>query len=819
MATGPKFQLVGVPLAPLALALTAGIMAGSTPDGVSRFFICMAGAGSLALCRGFPGRVLFQSGMAAALFIYGWAMIFRIDGASYSDHHIASHARGTSQVITGRVVSFGRHYAGKTRFKIACETLKPALGKGKAGSFVAVEGAVFLTLKGQVARESWFGRRVEFKGRLKQPRNFGNPGAFDYVRYLRRQGVGATVWTSGVELLPEDEPGILTSLFYGVGRYIENWRNRFYFFLVPAPQTPETAHIIAALVTGKKHSIPPSLRDDFSRGGASHLLAISGLHMGILALVFYQLVFRAFRWARRPLITGAARKWAGALTLIPLAAFVIFSGSSPSSIRAFIMTCAVMAALLSETETHPMNLLALAALVILTPDVTALFSISFQLSFAALVFLLLGADLLPAMSRESRSRSGRFFLGIAMATLLAGTGTAPLVSHYFNLLSLVQLPVNLVLVPLVGMLCLPLAFAIFLVFMVSPDWAVCGLGICEWLAGVGLSWLRFWIELPLAWCRPGMPTVGAMVLIYGMLLALLWGVKFRDRWKPAGAVFFVCGVMWLGVKWWPGQAPAPLEVVVLDVGQGNSALIRTSCGRRILVDGGGFGGASGFDVGRYVVAPYLWRQGISSLDAVILSHPESDHMKGLVFILENFKVDAFVRGAERQGHPAMDRLLELCGEKQIRLISPDCEVPELTMGPLALEFLQCGTVQPGFDYNNNSLVFRLVFKEFSMLWPGDILRKREYLLVQEMPERLNALVMLAPHHGSNSSSNDFLLDQILPQSVIISCGWSNRYGFPHPNVLSRYRARNIRVFRTDLHGAVTLRTQGTEFNILTHKGE
>ncbi|MCG8564752.1 MAG: DNA internalization-related competence protein ComEC/Rec2 [Desulfobacterales bacterium] len=758
----------------------------------------------------------------AFLFSLGWYRSHGIDHDPWPENSIFYHADGGKYHIQGRVVSFARHYPNKTRIVVECSQIRP-IGKNISNE-KPVAGKIHLSLPaGQLIR-SRFGTPISFKGRLRGIRNFQNPGAFDYVGFLRRKGVAASAYSREIQAAPFALASSRTSLFYDsaiarvLGR-LETWRNQFYFYLMDQPDSGRAEQILAALVSGKRHGMPHELRDIFARGGASHLLAISGLHMGILALCFYHLFYLCFRWSPAMLITGRARKWAGLFTLIPLGFYVIFAGGTPSVCRAFLMTAAAMWALLSEQEPHPFNILALAALVILMVDVTALFSISFQLSFMALVFLFLGMGVWDGLALKSRRGVLKWGIAIGVTTLMAGLGTAPLTAHYFNMLSLVQLPVNLVLVPLATVLVLPLGFVVFLLFSINPAWTAFPLWLIQVALEMGLSHLEFWVNLPFAWCRPGIPSHLVLVLIYGALVSTLLGLRYQRFRKPmiicAATLMLVC---WGMVKL-PREKIQPLEISFLDVGQGSSSLVQTRSGHNLLVDGGGFGSRSRFDTGRYVVAPYLWQKGLQDLDAVILSHPESDHMNGLVFILENFNVGRFVKGGDHRDHPTMARLMKICRDRNIPIFIPDCENDTLELGPLCLEFSQCGTPSDEFTHNDNSLVFRLSFGDLSVLYPGDIMKKRELLLAGQGSAKLKALILLAPHHGSASSSHDFFLDKVNPQRIIISCGWANRYGFPHPGVISRYQSRRIPSFRTDIQGAVILRSNGSGYDILTHKGE
>jgi competence protein ComEC len=303
------------------------------------------------------------------------------------------------------------------------------------------------------------------------------------------------------------------------------------------------------------------------------------------------------------------------------------------------------------------------------------------------------------------------------------------------------------------------------------------------------------------------------------MFTFFYALLKRKR-KISGAILLVIGV--LGIyNFLNGPSiknPDILAITIMDVGQGNSALIQTPQGRHILVDGGGFAELSAFDTGKYILAPFLWQNKIDTLDYIILSHPESDHLNGLIYILNNFKVHTFIKNADMRETEAYKKLMETCKKNRIRIWEPSERGEAIYLGQTAVIFLETADHYASGDLNNNSLVFRISYKRFSMLFPGDILSAREKSLAGKNALNLHSNILLSPHHGSSSSSTEIFLDKIMPKSVIISCGRNNRYKFPHPDVLKRYNDMGIHIFRTDRDGAVFISSDGLDYGIKTHKG-
>jgi competence protein ComEC len=728
--------------------------------------------------------------------------------------HISNFFNQRDIILTGQVKSFARQYPHKTRIIVDCRTIQVPQDAGVSNRLTAT-GRIYLNLYGTSDVPIQFNDHIRFTGPIRPIRNFGNPGAFDYLTFLKRQGIFGSVHThvSKIQKITDSPLSVWT---WGI-QYLENIRNQFYGFVMTRLDHRNGAHVLAALVTGIKHNMPPVLRDQFAKAGTAHLLAISGLHMGILSLIFFFFFYQVLSLFPGLLISAKARKIAGVLTLIPLCLYLVFSGFSPSTQRAFIMIAIFMISFLMEKQTHPFNTLAVAGIIILFADPAALFSISFQLSFTAVFFIIAGMKVMEKYPKINPPKPLKFLISISSVTLLAGLGTFPLIAGYFNLVSLVQIPANLVLVPVIGFMCLPAGLVSLMVWPLGPD-------LAAWLL-TGAAWLVEWCSLyaawltrlPFAWSYLPAWSMVDIIMAYLVLGAVFWAL-YAKKSKPVMVGIMVVLISIYGIRMMtPSGPPDHMTVTVLDVGQGNAALIQTIENKTILVDGGGFSGATQFDVGRYVVAPFLWQQGITALDVVILTHPDADHMNGLVFILENFQVGTLVKNRDTSPHNAFDRIMAACRKKKISVFIPDCENNQMNWENTGLSFFQCQALNTEWDTNDNSLVFKLTWDQFSMLFPGDIQAGREGLLAGDKNNRLSAGILLSPHHGSNSSSTRVFLDQVAPETVVISCGFNNPYRFPHPDVIHRYEKNNIRIFRTDKHGAVTITSRGRDYAVIPYR--
>ena len=263
-----------------------------------------------------------------------------------------------------------------------------------------------------------------------------------------------------------------------------------------------------------------------------------------------------------------------------------------------------------------------------------------------------------------------------------------------------------------------------------------------------------------------------------------------------------------------------LRVTYIDVGQGSSALLELPGGHTALIDGGGFSDNNTFDMGARVIAPFLWRKKIQTVDTLVLSHPNSDHLNGLIFVARHFNVKTIWTNNETRSTSGYRQLQNIIAQKMIDL--PDFQhmprqqlingVEFCFLYPPA-DFLARKASQKWRNTNNNSMVVKVSFGDISFLFAGDIMADAEKELVGLAGADLSSDVLLVPHHGSRSSSSQTFLSKVQPDVAVISAGWKNRFRFPHPTVLDAYDRIGCRIYRTDRNGAIMVKTDGHHLTI------
>ncbi|MBU2622652.1 MAG: ComEC/Rec2 family competence protein, partial [Proteobacteria bacterium] len=429
----------------------------------------------------------------------------------------------------------------------------------------------------------------------------------------------------------------------------------------------------------------------------------------------------------------------------------------------------------------------------------------------------------PGLQRKTAA----FFLVSFFATI----GTFPVVMYYFNQVSLVGLAANCVAVPLIGFAVVSAGLLSFFIYPLSSLVSVWLIKASSVILEISLEFIKYFAKLPFAAIKtvtPSLFEIAWYYLLLGAVFVILLGLNDKKEIKKSGraggfikqrgpfiAIVLLIIAGYADVWYWLDKRflHEDLRVTVIDVGQGTSALLELPGGYNVLVDGGGFSDNSIFDVGEKITAPFLWRKKIKSVDTLVLSHPNSDHLNGLLYIAENFNVKEIWSNGEVAESLGYKRLLEIVKEKNIKMedfngIRRNRVINGTMFKILYPEAGFKGKNEKWRKGDNSSLVLKVGLGSKSFLFTGDIKEKGEYDLVKTSGNRLKSTVLIVPHHGSKSSSTDMFIDKVGPEIVIIPVGWKNRYKFPAPEVLERYKARSCRTLRTDENGAVMMTTDG-----------
>jgi competence protein ComEC len=762
--------LESAPILPLAASVATGIVAASWLGPPALLLVPLTGLllllAAVALGCGYhrPAALPFLASLVGLGALHGSA-------PSLPPDHISRQAIPPSVSIEGRLGEEPvRWEAGRMRILLDVDAYHDGADRRPA------TGRVQLTIYGET-EPIGEGQRIRAEVRLHRPIGFRNPGVFDYPAHLRREGILLVGSGRGDRVTPltVDAPP---------------WPLRVKRWAVATirAQLPESsAALLAGLLLGDRTALPSEIEEAFRRAGVYHVLAVSGFNVALVASSVFALLA----------LLGVPRRATALVAGVVLVGFGLVVGGQPSVVRATVMGLLLLLSVLLDRDSQVMNALCLSALLLIAWRPTDLWDPGFQLSFAATAGILY---LAPPVTGFLKERHWPHWLATAVAVSLAAQlPVTPIMLAHFNQLSLIGVAANLLVVPLAGPATTLGMLA--LVIHLANDTAASLLFNALWLPLIAL---RLVVSaagaVPGAMVHLAAPSGAAIVAWCGALL-LVPHLAARI-WVRVAATALVAAATALSVWPWVSPGDGRLRVTFLDVGQGDATFVELPEGPRILIDGGP-GGARRFDVGERVLAPFLWNRPVHRLDAVALSHPDSDHAGGLGAVLRNFRVREFWESG-RWGPGSQDTLLALSRSGAVHRILRDGQ--RLWVGRALVTVLNPGS-QPSANPNDDSLVLRLDWRGVSILFTGDLGWMGEARLL-ERAAPVQVVVLKVAHHGSRSSSSAAFLESARPSFAIISVGARNAFRHPTPEALTRIAAAGARAYRTDRDGAVILETDG-----------
>ena len=643
------------------------------------------------------------------------------------------------------------------------------------------------------------GDQIEFTAFLNQPENPNNPGQFNYRKYLHLNEIYGTCWIEN-----SSEVTILSSPKFSILRWADIVKRKI-IALIDKTTNSETAPILKALITGARGEISDRTEQIFIDSGVIHILAVSGLHVGYVTLVFLLI----FGFLRFPLKT---KYFFTILALWFYAAMVQFK---PSVVRAVTMASCILMGKILERPYNIYNALGLAALLQTLIMPLQLFNVGFQLSFAAVfsIVYVYGKfkDLLPDNFQPYKIKFQplRYLYELFLVSLAAQIGTIPLTIYYFHRIPIISIVANLFAIPLVGLIG-ALGFAQVILGFIWSGIAIAYGEIQNILVHLLKSIIAFFAGFSFSYIEMPQLDILPILATYITIFLILNADKRRYR-----AYLLIMVLLAGNIQVWQKIFYKPkMKIVFFDVGQGDAAYAEFPNGKNMLIDCGTRG--FGKNYARDVIAPYFKSEGIQHLNILALSHPHNDHIGGAPYILNNFSVDKIwetkVTSHSKvfiETHYLADSIkiptdyvyagdyFEFGNQTYIQILHPSQKYIESN--------------SPNF--NNASTAFKLTYKNTDILFTGDIEKEAErYLTLYK--NYLKSEIIKVPHHGSPTSSILPLIHHTAPQLALISVGENNKFDHPAPETIQKYKETGSRVHRTDRKGALVISSNGRKIDII-----
>ncbi|WP_440682469.1 DNA internalization-related competence protein ComEC/Rec2 [Cysteiniphilum halobium] len=638
--------------------------------------------------------------------------------------------------------------------------------------FATKDGLIRLSLYPNKNLRPWQltpGSRWRLHVKLQTAKGFSNPGVFNYANWLKRQRVKA------VGYVKTDEKAQFRGIDYRY--FVERLRYKIERILQKTIKDTQSRALASALLIGNKNELTPEDKRLFQQTGTSHLIAISGLHIGMIALFAFCLLRILWSCSVRLCQALPAQKAALIAAVVSAFGYSLLAGFAIPTQRAFIMVLVFSVGLFINRKVNSFYLLFLAGVIIVLWQPLSLFEPGFWLSFMAVFFLIVINRSLLSLAKFKRY----FLIQLLLMILLI-----PLTIFWFQGFSMVGVIANLIAIPWVSFLVVPSLFINLVLSFFGVDFWFISAYLIEllvlWLMLLPVDMLFFyWHSISM------LAVISAVIGLTLLLFPLPWYLRllsivmfipiFQKEHLPSGVAF---------------------KMTVLDVGQGLSVAIQTP--ETVVVYDTAGGNGKKFVVAEHTLIPYLKHQGVHHIDTLIISHKDKDHSGGFNHVLNAFTV-ARIFSNEKIAKVNVD----ICQEGL-----------QWQVHAIKFQFLTANHLKG----NNGSCVLKVSFNNQSVLLTGDIYKTAERHLIKNNRLLLPSTILLAPHHGSSSSSSKAFIEAVNPQYVIFSSGKHEGFKHPHSKVVQDYQAAGIKILNTAQNGAITaIFKDNGELEIETNKAE
>jgi competence protein ComEC len=635
------------------------------------------------------------------------------------------------------------------------------------------------------------GNKIYLTGIYQKGRDRRNPGEFDYDKYLKQNGITGLFISYDTDSISfiKTETNLFKTIIHSVRKDIDNTIHDLH--------NQQTAGLLRGLILADRSEIDYETKNEFINSGVVHILAVSGLHVGYVLIIF------VFIFGRFGIYTRSI------LTILGLLGFMFLTGVPPSVFRATLMATIIIIAFLSNRNTNIINSISIAAFIILILNPNEIYNPGFQLSFSAVLSI---GILYPYFHKlvnklHLKQRWIEYILLFFGVSLSAQIGTLPFTLAYFSKLSVVALFANLIVIPLVGVI-IGIAFITVFIGIFSYSIAIYFATANDLISGWMIDFIRFTggLDFSFIWIRNY--SLYDSIVFYGGLGLILFVIQKSNKKLlkiilPIIIIFSM--IVYSRFDNIELLAKNKLNIFMIDVGQGDAFLIKFPNGKTALIDAGE---ANPYiDNGERIIIPLIDNLGISKIDYGFISHLDLDHYGGFASLIYNNKIGKVFRPLPDSGEKSI-RFEKFLKQKKIKTGIYDKKY--FDVGNTKIYFLNdpYNFTYKNFSSNDKSGIIKIVYGKTSFLFVGDCEHPAEYFLASNFKEMLDSDVLKVGHHGSSTGSSLAFLKLISPKISLVSAGIKNKFNHPSKEVITSLENINSRIYRTDKLGAVLLQSDG-----------
>lgn len=651
----------------------------------------------------------------------------------------------------------------------------------------------------------FYGDEIVVEGYLEEPSGMRNPGGFNQKAYLAREDIHEILFSakdSKYKILRRNSGNPIKAKVIRIKKHLSDSLSKNF--------DSKTASFLRALFLGERSHFDNSMQDLFLNTGTLHILSVSGFHVGfVLAIVYFLLLF-----------LKVSRNARFSLAILTVWSYCFLVGWQAPMIRASIMATLLIIGKLLGRKTDALNIIGCAGILILLFKPLSILDVGFQLSFLSVIGLVIFMpvflqvpDLLPNERWTFKEKAFLYLQELFWGSFICLIVNLPITIQNFYIVSPSSLVANMFVLP-VSFGIFILGFIYFLTFWWVPILAPALAAVIYFLMKTMASSLFFIENLPGSYWIVGKLNLFLWIVLTVGIACLLFSSRIKNKWSKAGVLLCFVTVI-LFIQFFTRTFNRHLEVTFLDVGQGDSIYFRFPNGRNLLIDAGKGGHENFPDKGRNVIKPFLKSEGINALDFLIISHPQEDHIGGMLALLNDFKIHAVVTANSQYDSYLYKRVLKAIQKEKVRIITVQAPMKIDEIKDVSIQVLNPLEWHKGENVNNESVVLKIESQNLSFLLTGDIQEEAMRSILEKKYE-LKSDFLKVPHHGARllEAGREFV-QKVEPKYSVISVGEKNPFHHPSPDTLSVLKAiPQNKILRTDQDGAIQVFADDKSFRVV-----